>query len=242
MKDNETKLPPLIAIIGCDGSGKSTVSDLLLEFVTQYGPVKTTPLGKQQGNIGRSLASLPLIGNWLEGFISKKVKKVNKNKQEKKTPELLPSLVIYLFTLRRLRRFKRMLSLRKKGFIIVTDRYPQLDVPQGYDVPDLQVDLEGNFVVRWLAKKELKAFEWMTSYVPDLVIRLNVDIDTACQRKPDHKRELLLRKIDVTPKLKFNGAKIIEIDSSEPLEKVLATAKEAIIPLLTEHGYQLNET
>ncbi len=237
MNTPQSKSPPIIAVIGCDGSGKSTVSEQLLDYVNQYAPAKTTPLGKQQGNVLRALAKLPLIGNWLEMKIGKQVKKVNKNQKEKQTPGMLPALVIYLFTLRRLRRFKRMLALRAQGYIIVTDRYPQLDIPQAYDAPDMRIDLRGNRLVRWLAKKERQAFEWMTGYIPDLVIRLNVDIDTACKRKPDHKRELLERKIAATPKLTFNGAKIVDIDATQPLDHVLQQAQIAIHELLKQHGY-----
>ena len=57
-------LPPLIAIVGCDGSGKSTVSEALLEWIKGYGPAAAAHLGKQQGNTGRSLSTLPVIGGY----------------------------------------------------------------------------------------------------------------------------------------------------------------------------------
>ncbi len=237
MNTPQSKSPPIIAIIGCDGSGKSTVSERLLDYVNQYIPAKTTPLGKQQGNVLRSLAKLPLLGKWIEDKISQQVKKVNRNKKIKQAPTLLPAFVIYLFTLRRIFRFNRMLALRKRGYVIITDRYPQLEVTQAYDTPDLIITNQGHLLVKWLAKKERQAFEWMTSYIPDLVIRLNVDIDTACKRKPDHKRELLERKIAATPKLTFNGAKIVDIDATQPLDHVLQQAQIAIHELLKQHGY-----
>jgi len=74
----------------------------------------------------------------------------------------------------------------------------------------------------------------MTSYRPDLVIRLNIDLDTACARKPDHIRRKLQRKIEVTPLLKFNGAPIVEIDTIQPLEQVLVEAREALTDFLNE--------
>jgi hypothetical protein len=76
----------------------------------------------------------------------------------------------------------------------------------------------------------------MTSYRPNLVIRLNVDLDTACARKPDHVRRKLQKKIEVVPLLKFNGAPIVEIDSIQPLEQVLAEAREAVTCFLTQRG------
>ena len=240
MKNNDQTLSPLIAIIGCDGSGKSTVSEEILNWVQGYGPAVAAHLGKQSGNIGRAIAQLPLIGSLLDKFIARKTDST-RAQREKKTPGLLVALIIYAFSLRRLRRFKRMMAQRHQGLIIVTDRYPQLEFPGAYDGTGLSVTAPGNWFVRWLAKRERVLYEWMTSYRPDLVIRLNVDLDTACARKPDHRRELLRDKVAITPQLTFNGAPIVEIDSTQPLAQVLAEAKAAVAKTLATLGYtQLN--
>ena len=240
MKNNDQALSPLIAIIGCDGSGKSTVSEEILNWVQGYGPAVAAHLGKQSGNIGRAIAQLPLIGSLLDKFIARKTDST-RAQREKKTPGLLVALIIYAFSLRRLRRFKRMMAQRHQGLIIVTDRYPQLEFPGAYDGTGLSVTAPGNWFVRWLARRERVLYEWMTSYRPDLVIRLNVDLDTACARKPDHRRELLRDKVAITPQLTFNGAPIVEIDSTQPLAQVLAEAKAAVAKTLATLGYtQLN--
>ena len=240
MQNNRTTLAPLIAIIGCDGSGKSTVSEEILNWVQGYGPAVAAHLGKQSGNIGRAIAQLPLIGSLLDKFIARKTDST-RAQREKKTPGLLVALIIYAFSLRRLRRFKRMMAQRHQGLIIVTDRYPQLEFPGAYDGTGLSVAAPGNCFIRWLARRERVLYEWMTSYRPDLVIRLNVDLDTACARKPDHRRELLRDKVAITPQLTFNGAPIVEIDSTQPLAQVLAEAKVAVANTLATRGYtQLN--
>ena len=240
MKNNDQTLSPLIAIIGCDGSGKSTVSEEILNWVQGYGPAVAAHLGKQSGNIGRAIAQLPMIGSLLDKFIARKTDST-RAQREKKTPGLLVALIIYAFSIRRLRRFKRMMAQRHQGLIIVTDRYPQLEFPGAYDGTGLSVTAPGNWFVRWLARRERVLYEWMTSYRPDLVIRLNVDLDTACARKPDHRRELLRDKVAITPQLTFNGAPIVEIDSTQPLAEVLAEAKAAVAKTLAERGYtQLN--
>lgn len=236
MAVERAELAPLIAIIGCDGSGKSTVSEAVLAWVRCFAPTEAAHLGKQSGNIGRAIARLPLVGNLLDRLIARKTDST-RAQRDKKTPGLLTALVIYAFSLRRLRRFKRMMSLRRQGMIIVTDRYPQLELPGAYDGTGLSVTAPGNIFVRWLARHERVHYEWMTSYRPDLVLRLNVDLDTACARKPDHRRELLRDKVAATPLLRFNGAPIVEIDSTQPLSDVLAAAKAAVTRTLTERGY-----
>lgn len=237
MATKPDSLSPLIAIIGCDGSGKSTVSEQILEWIRGYGPAATAHLGKQSGNVGRALTRLPIVGGLFGRLIERKVYKVRQFNRENKTPKLLPAFVVVAFTIRRLLRFRRMLAMRKQGLIVVTDRFPQLDFPNAYDGPSLSTTAQGSCFVLWLARQEYKAFQWMTSYRPDLVIRLNVDIDTACARKPDHKRELLTEKIAITPKLKFNGAPIAEIDSTQPLEAVLAETKAAVAKVMEARGY-----
>lgn len=236
MNNTEKPLAPLIAIIGCDGSGKSTVSEEILSFARRFGAAEAAHLGKQSGNIGRAIAQLPLIGGLLDRIIVKKTDKT-RAERDKKSPGLFTALIIYAFSLRRLRRFKRMLEVRKQGSIIVTDRFPQLEFPGAYDGTGLSTLADNGRLVGWLARRELKLYEWMTSYKPDLVIRLNVDLDTACARKPDHRRELLASKVAATPLLKFNGAPIVEIDSVQPLENVLADAKVAVAKTLEARGY-----
>jgi len=144
--------------------------------------------------------------------------------------------------LRRLRRFTRMMTLRRSGLMVVTDRYPQLDIPGASDSTDLSATASGSRLVRWLARRELAAYTWMTSYQPDLVIRLNVDLDTACARKPDHRRELLRDKVAAIPLLKFNGAPIVDVDATQPLEQVLVAARTAVTRTLESRGYTAHAT
>jgi thymidylate kinase len=238
MSDESPQLPPLIAVVGCDGSGKSTVSEELLILAKGFGPAATAHLGKQQGNSGRWFARLPLVGRWFERLIDRKSSEVRSSRVDNEAPKLLPALVMYGFTLRRIRRYRRMMRLRKKGLIIIADRYPQLDIPSASDGPDMSVDAQGSRFVQSLARREQAAFEWMTSYRPDLVIRLNVDLDTACARKPDHLRSILKRKQALVPQLTFNGAKIVEINSNVALDEVLASANSAFMQAMTERGYQ----
>lgn len=229
-------LAPLIAVIGCDGSGKSTVSAHVLAFVRSHGPATAAHLGKQSGNIGRALARLPLVGEWFGRAIKRKAEQVRDHRSKSKTPGVFPALVIGVFTLRRVLRFRRMLTQRRRGLIVVADRYPQMEAQGAYDCPGLSVSARGSRLVRWLAHCEHAAFAWMTSYRPDLVIRLNVDLDIACARKPDHRRDNLERKIASTPLLTFNGAHIVDIDANRALAEVMALSMAAVASVLTARG------
>lgn len=237
VSQNGNNLAPLIAIIGTDGSGKSTVAEHMVGWISRFGPAGRVHLGKQSGNIGRALGRLPLIGGLMDRQIRKKVDGVNKRIDEDKQPTLLPSLVISLFTLRRRRRFQRMLALRRKGLIVVTDRFPQVEIPGAYDGPGFPETSKGSWLVMRLARFEYATFQWMASHKPDLVLRLNVDLDTASARKPDHRPDALARKIAVTPLLKYSGAPIVDIDANQPLATVIANAEAAVSQVMHARGY-----
>ncbi len=241
MQAPSSAMAPLIAVIGCDGSGKSTVCEHILEWIGRYGPAGTVHLGKQAGNVGRSLGRLPLVGAAMERLIRRKSDDVNDRIKEDKQPSLFPALVISAFTLRRRRRFKRMLALRQRGLIVVTDRFPQLEIPGAYDGPGFPEASQGSRPVLALARHEHAIFEWMANHRPDLVLRLNVDLDTACARKPDHRREALSRKIAVTPLLTYSGAQIVDIDTNQPLANVLKEAEAAVARVMAERGYAVKE-
>ncbi len=228
-----SKLPPLIAVIGSDGSGKSTVCEYLITYVKKYGPAVRVHLGKQAGNVARKVVKLPVMGRSLNKAIER-----NKVSIAKSLPGPVPALVIMSFVLRRLLRFRHMLALRRRGLIVLTDRYPQVQIPGGYDGTVLPANAPGSRFVTWLAGREHAAFQWMADHKPDLVLKLNVDLEVACARKPDHRQESLARKIATTPLLTFGGAEIVEIDADKPLDEVFSAAQEAVSKFMEARGYR----
>ena len=75
--------PPLIAVIGSDGSGKSTVCEHLIAYVKKYGPAERVHLGKQAGNVGRAVVQLPIVGRYLGKAIDRNVVKNEKWRLQK---------------------------------------------------------------------------------------------------------------------------------------------------------------
>jgi hypothetical protein len=57
MTGKDASLGPIIALIGCDGSGKSTVTEKIVVWATDYGPTATAHLGKQAGKVGGAFSS-----------------------------------------------------------------------------------------------------------------------------------------------------------------------------------------
>lgn len=204
-------LAPLVAIVGCDGAGKSTLSADMRAFLAAERRVECHYLGLGSGELGNRIRQWPLIGPALERKLARKAAQT-RNKQEK-IPGVLTALVVFGFSLLRLRRFRRVLALRRRGVTVITDRYPQTEVAGFYDGPGLSAARAGGPVVAWLAARERRMYDWMAGFRPDIVLRLNVDADTALRRKPDHKPDLLRAKVEATPLLRFRDARIVDIDA-----------------------------
>ena len=224
-------LPGVIAIIGCDGTGKSTLTADLLANLRQRGPAERRYLGLVSGEMGEKIKQLPLIGIRLEHYPANKAQRAQDTR--KKLPGTGTALIMHLLSLWRLRQLRRVIHLAQDGVIVIADRYPQAEIYGfRYDGPGLDDDPTHNRLVRKLVAREWQLYALMAGYLPTLVIRLNIDAETAHGRKPDHAMEELRDKISVMPRLNFNGAKIVEIDARAPYAEVLDTALQAIETVL----------
>ncbi len=213
-------LAPLIALVGADGAGKSTLSHDLARELSRERPAQQVYLGLGSGDLGQRIKRLPLIGPAIDKRVSAKADRA-RDKQAK-IPGLGTALVIYAFSIKRRRAFQRVLELRRGGTVVVADRYPQVEVPGYYDGPGLSAASAGSALVAWLARRERRQYERMAAYLPTLVIRLNIDLATAMARQPDHGSALVERKIAATRSLRFNGAPIADVDATRPYAEVRA--------------------
>ncbi len=223
-------LAPLIAVVGCDGSGKSTLSADLLAHIAESRAAANGYLGLGSGEQGRKIGAIPLVGRPLHRWLDS----IADQLREPEAP--IPGLLAARYALRRSRkrraRFETVLDLRRSGKTVVTDRYPQIEVPGLHDGPIMA----GRTIDPRLAAlqtEERQLYAEMAAYVPTLVIRLHVDVDTVMARKPDHDRALITRKVATVPDLHFNGAPMIDLDAtmnySEELALAIAAVDEALV-------------
>lgn len=222
------QLPRVIAVTGCDGAGKSTLSeDLFSHLLNASEPVEWLYLGQSSGNIAQWIRGLPVIGPALGRYLVRKANRAHSAKTS--SPDTATTVVIYLLSHWRTHKFRRMLRYSRRGVVVITDRYPQAEVPGFYfDGAGLGAVNAESWLGRRLRASEQRLYRWMASHVPVLVIRLNIDADTAHLRKPDHKLSMLRDKVAVIPQLNFNGANILDLDGRDPYEQVLEAALSAV--------------
>lgn len=227
MRDNRRGLlAPLIAIIGCDGAGKSTLAADLVSTLSAETETTLCYLGLGSGAIGSKIKGLPLVGPTVERSLARKA--LQTRTKERRIPGLATALVVYGFSVLRRRRFNQAVALREAGVVVVTDRYPQIEVAGFYDGPGLSAARAGSAAVAALATRERRMYERMADCRPTLVIRLRIDLATAVARKPDHDPALLASKIAATDVLTFQGAAIVDIDACAPYADVRRLAMDAV--------------
>ena len=220
-------LTGLIAVVGCDGTGKSTLTHDLVKRLRQGGPTERRYMGLISGEQGDRIKRLPLIGPRLERRLAAKAAKAQDMRN--KVPGVFGALVMYGLSLWRAARLRKVIRLAERGVLVITDRFPQAEIAGfRYDGPGLGLSRSSHWAVRKLAEREQRLYERMAACRPALVIKLDIDFATAHARKPDHGPEELNDKIAVMARLRFNGAPLFELDARPPYAEVLENALRAI--------------
>jgi thymidylate kinase len=221
----------VIAFLGVDGSGKSTIVTELNRWL--QGRVDTTWVyfGGGQGPISPVRRALRAIAS--------RARRGRRSARASARPGGLGHSTSYIRTAgeimwvlllarERRRRATRVRQVRSQGGIALCDRFPQSQ-QVGNDGPWLGHWMEHrSWVKRTTARKELEAIQCAERLRPDLVIRLNVTPLVALQRKPgsaaDRNANLQLLK-----QLRFaQETQVIEIDATRPLGQVLIDVKREI--------------
>lgn len=219
------KLAPLIAVVGADGAGKSRLSADLIDHISQNRPAEAGYLGEGSSVTGRKIGRWPIIGQMLKGSLEGVADRLRDPSAS------IPGPIAAMYALhrsrKRYRRFQGLLEKRRRGIVIVTDRYPQTERPGLHDGPILAGLANNSFLAR-IKAEEIELYAKMASYTPSLVIRLSIDVDTAMARKPDHDRGLIAMKVATLPMITFNGAPILDLDAAMDYAEELSRAKSAV--------------
>ena len=227
-----------IAVIGADGSGKSTIiKNLELSFKSKLD-IYQVYFGKGKGNM--SLVRKVLFRIKHSGGTVKQVDKYSAKKES--VPETKQkkggkfsvyfSLIEALLVLReKITRYHHMQLAKQKGMLVICDRYPQNQF-QGYnDGPSLtEYSQSSNPLLRRIAAREARVYSFFQMNPPDLVFKLVADVDVIAARKPgETSMEMLTKKLDGIKALQYPWpCKMVEINANQPLATVLAEIRKEI--------------
>ncbi len=238
----------IIAFVGVDGAGKSTVSNEICKWIGKkieckrfymgIGDGKTTLLssllkliyGKIHPNKKQILDSDRKKNNMPSDNISSSY--IEKRSFFSYVKSYMKLLQIMSVEKNNLKKIKHMHRYRLNGGISVLDRFPQVEIAgqnDGPKVPNLIKSFgNGKFIKRRISK-EMEYLGIVRTIKPDLVFRLKISPETCLSRKPEHINYAVhQRKIEELNKLNYQGANIIEIDAEQPFEDELLEIKRIL--------------
>ena len=236
----------LIAIIGADGAGKSTIVKELQRWASWKLDVTRIYFGSGDGPVSfsrRCLTQILKMRSAARHYSNRSKSSATTPTADPTSPTALPqpanrqTLRVLLRTLRVLliaRERRRHLAIakqaRNRGMIVIADRYPQAQFLDMMDSPHLTAwQQHPNRFLRAIANWEREVYEAASSAPPDLVIKLCVDPQVAHQRKQDQTIESLTRRCHIVRQLSYPAATdTVVIDANLPLDRVHVEAKRAI--------------
>lgn len=212
LKKSVTGSAKMIALVGSDGSGKSTLCTELVKWLTFKIDTHYFYFGKQ-----------PFIRSYDQKQFSKTGFLFSNTTISKYYRKLAGSLFYLQLINRKLNMLRTGKELLKKNSLVICDRFPQKDVAGFFDGPKLQSKKNG-----WLRRLEIKKFHRFSEAGADLVFRLNISPEVAARRKPDHDSKMIEQKCAHLSTLTFGNAKVIDIDAENSIDQVLLDLKRKI--------------
>ena len=202
----------LIAFVGQDGAGKSTITNDILQWFSWKSDAKRFYLGS--GDHYRSIYKMVYEGlSEAKGYTAKLVR-----------------IVASLSNLKHLakRSFKQLNSAdkyRKMGGIALFDRYPQVQFYGINDGPKIRQILEGKKVNKLVRKYIQKAADIEEKYLekavavpPDLVFKLILSPEESIHRKPEESLQVVRQKQAIINELKFPDSRVYVISAEQEYE------------------------
>jgi len=229
----------LVAVVGTDGSGKSTLVGELRRWLDPHVKVVRIHAGKPP----RSLMSLATRG-FLRlatgefGFSSPTRTKrgwVGRNPAAQSTPA--DRIRSFLDAKDRTRLLHSATEVAQNGAVVVCDRFPSL-APGGMDGPSIAPDdLSHNGFTRLLSRTELEAYRSMP--VPSLVIALHVSPEEAVARNAARQgddevepEEYILERRSIFLASEFPPGVTSHLPSDVPFSETLLQAKRLVWAVL----------
>lgn len=237
------KPAPMIAFIGSDGSGKSTVSRRMVEALDPKIDTRFYYFGTGDGPA--SLLRRPLVA--LKRLWERRNPKAETATPSpttrdttsvdagsppggtRTTPAAARIVWAIVTTFERRAKLRRARRACRRGFVVISDRFPQTEEPGIHDGPRLADPSSLGRIGRAVAAWERRRYAAMVANGPDAVVLLDVSLEVAAQRRPEETCEELERRIAVARELRFGGAEKVVLDAHEPLEDVTARALSEVL-------------
>lgn len=242
-----------ICFIGSDGSGKTTLSEDIEKWLSEWIPCQKFYLGRGDRHhpVAKRLTlplrvvyrkamefgkakEIPVLvpGTGMGQALNEKKLRSNNIKEMVQYPVKLKRAFGHMrFASHSLKTIESAEKYRKNGGVAIFDRYPQTQFEGIYDGPKISAsykDYLNHEIFRLMARQESKSLAKAVQISPSLVFRLLVPPEISMKRKPDHDYESIRKKSEITEKLVFQKSQDYAIDATQSYDKELLTVKRII--------------
>lgn len=222
----------IVAVLGPDGSGKSTVVRALHRWLSWKLDVYPVYFGSGDGSASLMRLPLKLTKGALGRLRRPKPGRPAASGTLGLGRQVSLARAVWALVLAWEKRTKlaRAVQARNRGMIVLCDRYPQTQVTGYNDGPLLAPWLESRSrLLRSLGRWERAQYERALACAPDLAIKLDVPTEVAISRKPEISVEESQRKRDALKRIHYDAScEELLVDSTQPLESVLLQVKTAV--------------
>jgi thymidylate kinase len=226
----------LIAIVGGDGAGKSTVVDSLSRWLSsEHIDVRTMHMGKPRWSpltaVVKSLLKMVAATKRTSTSSAKALRSSLVGADEgRMTLRNRARLAWEVLTARdRYRTYRSARRLASNGAIVLCDRYPlpQVSLMDGAVTARMKDPARWGRWARSLGTLERRYYDRISS--PDILFVLRLDPDIAVERKRGVEPESSVRpRSEEIWRMDWQGTPAIVIDAASPKERVLSEIRSAI--------------
>lgn len=244
---------PSIALIGADGSGKSTVTTELEKWLSKkldcrryylgsgdhYNPVDKRIIKRMIGTINYS-RSLNKHHTFNSGKNEQnQTQKHNQKKHLRNCFSYINAFYLYRISVHSLKQLKKSNRFAERGGICLFDRYPQNQFSGINDGPKIRKSYGyvKSLIINRLMHWEEENIKRCVKIGPELVIKLIISPEVAIRRKPDHDILELEKKADIVSQLSFENAVVHNVDANQKYEEELKVIKK----LIWDYLFQLSK-
>lgn len=203
----------VFAFIGCDGSGKSRVTEEICRW------------------LGWKLDCQNFYFGMGERYRKPFIYKILQSEWMPDTLRKAGSMLFYYHISVRCKYMRKLIDFYiNNGGIAICDRYPQTQFKGIYDGPKIQAFglYDKTALGRLFMRIEEKNIYDVANKKIDCVLKLVVPTDIALKRSPGHAVREVKRKAQITEKLQFVNCDVYEIDAMQPFEEEMLEIKGII--------------
>lgn len=203
----------VFVFIGCDGSGKSSVTGEIHKWLSWKLDCQRFYFGTGVGYKKPTISRISSMA-WLPDIVRKKCRMLFYYQVSWRCVYMRLLLDFYI----------------RRGGIAVCDRYPQTQFKGIYDGPKIQALQLCNDRAwgRVFVRREEKNIAKVENKKIDVLFKLMIPAEVALKRSPGHKLREVKRKAKITEKLQFPECDVYEIDATQPFEEEILEIKGII--------------